>query len=128
MDSLDRKMTIQENTPTVLKDIDPLKFFCIFKIFFTMVSKVETLSMLPKYCQNELLYVEQFFGIYIMKRKIKENDIEITAGRYCINGHTVLMDIQKAFQQYYSSLFKGSDISLEKINEYLKAQNLLRIY
>lgn len=36
------------------------------------------------------------------------------------------MAIQKAFHQYYSILYKGSDIVLDKIDAYLNKQNLLR--
>lgn len=35
--------------------------------------------------------------------------------------------IQKAFHQNYSNLYKGSDIPLEKIDDYLKKANLSRI-
>lgn len=45
-------------------------------------------------------------------------------------GGIVLIDnaaIREAFHQYYSTWYKGIDISLEKIDEYLKKQNALRI-
>lgn len=46
-------------------------------------------------------------------------------------GDTVLMDqmiMQKSFHRYYSNLYRGHNIPLEKIGEYLKKNKVIKDY
>lgn len=37
------------------------------------------------------------------------------------------MNIQKVFHQYFTILYKGEEVSSEKVDEYLQKQNLSKI-
>lgn len=59
-------------------------------------------------------------GILTCEKKKKSN-ITVTKGNTVIIDNA---DMRKEFHQYCISLFKGQDISLVKVDDYLDKQNL----